>query len=186
MKKISFLFILLLMIPNFASAHSTLTASFPAEGETVTEPLTEVHLTFSAGIEQGSTMVLTQQEETIEFTEIILTDTEMTGTLPAELADGAYLVEWTVLSADGHPLEGSYTFELDADIAAEEQEAQEEVESEEEEEAAEIVTEDATPSPFAANETASNEPTAFSPFIIIAVIALAGLIGAILVLRRNR
>lgn len=171
------------MIPNFASAHSTLTASFPAEGETVTEPLTEVHLIFSAGIEQGSTMVLTQQEETSDFTEIILTDTEMTGTLPAELADGAYLVEWRVLSEDGHPLEGSYTFEVDANVAAEEQEVQEEVESEE---AAEIVTQDATPSPFAVNETAPNEPTAFSPFIIIAVIALAGLIGAILVLRRNR
>ena len=32
--------------------------------------------------------------------------------VPADLSDGAYIVDWRVISADGHPISGAWTFRV--------------------------------------------------------------------------
>ncbi len=93
-----------------ASSHSALTGVDPAEGSIIT---------------QGTVITLTFNEELIEVgTELAVTDaagvaTPLVATRPAptqvavtmpELADGAASLAWRVVSADGHPIEGSLAY----------------------------------------------------------------------------
>lgn len=100
-------------------AHTHLTSTNPADGETITEPLTEITLTFEGQIEQGSTLELTDADnEAVELKGISVADGVITGTLENPLDNGSYLVKWSSISADGHPLEGEFTFAVSS--AAEE------------------------------------------------------------------
>lgn len=104
---------LVLVLPFSAQAHTTLTASTPAEGEVVKEMLEEVQLTFGTTIEQGSTMVLQGEDKTYEFEGLEVAGDMMSGTIAEELANGAYSVQWKIIGADGHPIEGEIPFAID-------------------------------------------------------------------------
>lgn len=97
------------------SAHTHLSSTNPADGDTVTKPLTEITLTFEGQIEQGSTFELANAKGgTVELLDISVTDSVMTGTLAAPLENGEYIVQWNSISADGHPMEGEFAFAVDA------------------------------------------------------------------------
>jgi copper resistance protein C len=101
-------------------AHTHLTSTNPADGETITEPLTEITLTFEGQIEQGSTLELTDADnEAVELKGISVADGVITGTLENPLDNGSYLVKWSSISADGHPLEGEFTFAVESSAAEE-------------------------------------------------------------------
>ncbi|TWT27559.1 copper resistance CopC family protein [Planomicrobium sp. CPCC 101110] len=104
---------LILALPFSVQAHTALTASRPAEGEVVKEVLEEVQLTFGTTIEQESTMVLQGEEGTYEFEGIAVSDDSMTGNIAEELPNGAYTVQWKIIGADGHPIEGEIPFAVD-------------------------------------------------------------------------
>ena len=92
-------------------AHTHLGSTNPADGDTVTKPLTEITLTFKGQIEQGSTLELANAEgETVELQNISVVEDMMTGTLAAPLENGEYIVLWNSISADGHPMEGEFAF----------------------------------------------------------------------------
>ncbi|MGM9951531.1 MAG: copper resistance protein CopC [Lysinibacillus sp.] len=92
-------------------AHTHLGSTNPADGDTVTEPLTEITLTFEGQIEQGSTFELANTEGTsVELQDISVADGIMTGTLATPLENGEYIVQWNSISADGHPMEGEFAF----------------------------------------------------------------------------
>ncbi|RNF40106.1 copper resistance CopC family protein [Planococcus salinus] len=138
MKKIILLLVVIcLWAPLSVLGHSSLSSSTPAEGERVEQPLEEIRLEFGGGIEQGSTMSIKNEEESLEFEDIAVSEQEMVGTLSEALPNGTYTVTWEIISADGHPLSGEILFEVEQE-SVEEPVAEERVEdqaTEEEEEA---------------------------------------------------
>lgn len=158
-----------------AFAHTHVKSTNPADGETITEPLTEVTLTFEGQIEQGSTVVLIDENnEAIEFNSISVADGVMTGTLAEPLENGAYVVKWSSISADGHPMEGEFTFAVEAPVT---EEAAEETGTVEDE-AAPIVQEN--------NEEADTSSFPSGMFIIALIIVLLIVAGAFFLLKRKR
>ena len=114
LKKIILIAVLLLVsiVPN-AFAHSHLERSTPSEGEVISEELRKITLTFSGKIEQGSTFkLLDPKKQSVSVNELTLADTELTGTIPGSLINGTYVVVWNIISADGHQMEGEFSFEM--------------------------------------------------------------------------
>ncbi|KYG58541.1 copper resistance CopC family protein [Planococcus maritimus] len=194
MKKTLILLSALLAFPLAAQAHSTLEASTPAEGAVITEPLEQIALDFSANIEQGSTMALSVDGTAVDFSEVAVMDDQLIGTPAEELEDGSYVVDYEVLSEDGHPIEGSLAFELQAgEEEAVSEEADEAAAAEEEPAAAEAEAEESEQTEASDMEQASSgEPEAPSEdagsslTLIIAGIAIILLIGAVVLMRRKR
>lgn len=106
---------LLLGTGSAAFAHDTLTDSSPAEGETLTEPPTQVELTFSAEVlEMGAAAVVTDADgATWEDGEPVVDGTGVTVPLKEGMTNGSYEISWRVTSSDGHPISGVIPFTLD-------------------------------------------------------------------------
>ncbi len=97
-----------------ASAHDELLSSDPADGAVLTNPPGAITLLFSdPPLDVGNQVILrnsaketvAQGEPTIEGNAVRLPITE-------QLPDGAYTVSWRVVSGDGHPIEGAFTFSV--------------------------------------------------------------------------
>ncbi len=109
--------LLTMSISTSAFAHSHLEGSNPADGDIVTEPLNEIVLEFDGKIEQGSFIdVKTTKGQAIELQEIIIGDGTLTGTVAEPLPNDEYQVNWSIISADGHPLEGEFSFTVNASV----------------------------------------------------------------------
>lgn len=94
-----------------AVAHDQLVASTPADGGTVSTPLTSVELVFSNAIPG-------------EFVQVAVTDAAGTAYQDGapqtvgdtvtqavqQLPDGAYTIAYRVVSSDGHPIDGTVEF----------------------------------------------------------------------------
>lgn len=94
-----------------AWAHTALVSSTPAEGETVTE-LAEVSLTFTEQLlEIGNELVVVAPDGTETALEIGAVTETVTAPVPAAaIAPGRNALRYRVVSADGHPIEGTLTF----------------------------------------------------------------------------
>jgi copper transport protein len=100
-----------------ASAHAVLEQTTPAAGATVTTDPGQVWLRFdqSVGVSGGSMRVLDPAGHRVD-----LGDTRAGGDagdqifddLRPGLAPGVYVVVWNVVSADGHPISGTFLFGL--------------------------------------------------------------------------
>lgn len=99
-----------------ASAHSELLASAPENGSTVSD-VSEVSLTFGDEVvPEYTTLALTSgtgeplelEAPTMDATNTILTARIVAAPLP----DGAYTLGYYIVSIDGHPIEGTITFEV--------------------------------------------------------------------------
>ncbi|MFP3324191.1 copper resistance protein CopC [Planococcus sp. SIMBA_160] len=201
MKKTLILLSALLVLPMTAHAHSVLESSTPAEGSVIAEPLEQVVLDFSAGIEQGSDMSMTMDGTAVDFSEVAVMEDQLIGTPAQELEDGSYVVEYDVLSQDGHPIQGSLAFELQAgeEEAAQEEQAEEAAQEEQAEEAVDEqeadeaeATESEQTEASDVEQASSGEPEApsedagSSMTLIIAGIAIILLIAAVVLMRRKR
>lgn len=103
--------LLVMSLTTSVFAHSHLGSSNPADGDVITEPLNEIVLNFDGQIEKGSFIdVTTTSGQTIESQEIIIGEGTLTGTFAEPLPNDAYQVNWSIISKDGHPLEGSFSF----------------------------------------------------------------------------
>lgn len=105
---------LALAAPLAASAHDSLNSSTPAEGSTVTSA-DSIALTFSGvllelGGDQQSTAIQVRRDGRFYETACpALSD--RTASVPVALgAAGTYDVVWQVVSSDGHPVSGTYSF----------------------------------------------------------------------------
>lgn len=201
MKKTLILLSALLVLPMTAHAHSVLESSTPAEGSVVAEPIEQVVLDFSAGIEQGSAMTMKMEGTAVDFSEVAVMEDQLVGTPAQELEDGSYVVEYDVLSEDGHPIQGSLAFELQAgeqeaaqeeqaEEAAQEEQAEEATDEQEAEEAEATESEETETSDM--QQASSGEPEAPSEdagsslTLIIAGIAIILLIAVVVLMRRKR
>ena len=108
--------LLVLVFPTATWAHSKLESSTPAADAKITESVKEVNLSFNENIDENlSTLkVKNAQGEAVEVSEVKVNQNTMSGTLAAPLPSGSYTVEWKIVGGDGHPVDGTYAFEVDA------------------------------------------------------------------------
>jgi methionine-rich copper-binding protein CopC len=104
----------LAVLPAAASAHSLLLESVPAAGSSAPAP-PRVTLRFNNRIEKRLSRVAVVDAQRVRHELSVVAAEGATDTLSAlapPLAPGAYLVEWQVLSADGHVVSGRYKFQV--------------------------------------------------------------------------
>lgn len=116
----------LFLFSTQALAHTTLKSSTPSEGQILTQSINEVTLNFGAKVEQTSTLeVLKTNGEAVSLQSVSTGDDLMTGIFQEPLENGEYLVKWKIIGADGHPINGEYSFTIEtAEQAAEEVEVE--------------------------------------------------------------
>ena len=177
MKKtvLSFVFLLTVVfqLPSFAFAHSELESATPAEGEKVTTDLETVVLTFSTKIESLSTIKLKNDNKEIPL-QVSVEDDQMIGKMNVPLENGNYTVEYKVIGADSHVIEGNYTFSVERPEQAQQEEGQEEKQQDDAEQAL----------PEADKKDQPNNPRYFAPLTIGLVILIA--IVSFFAFRRKR
>ncbi|KGR75635.1 copper resistance CopC family protein [Ureibacillus sinduriensis] len=166
-----------------AFAHTHLGSSTPEEGQVVTEQLSEITLNFEGKIEQSSSFELSTMEgQSISIEEITINEGIMTGTVANPLENGEYQVEWSIIGADGHLMEGEYSFTVNVPESNTASESSDETEQETTQEMAQN-NEQATSEQV--EETEEREKT--SPLIpVIIIVLLAVIIGSFLVMRRKK
>jgi methionine-rich copper-binding protein CopC len=105
---------LILSSPLPASAHDALTASSPAADSTVETLPAELTLTFSAKLidGEGSTEVVVTDAAGDSVTDgpATVNGAIVTQPLVSEADAGVYRVIWKVVSSDGHPTSGEFSF----------------------------------------------------------------------------
>lgn len=106
-----------LSVAGPAFAHGHLQSAKPADKASLATPPTELELTFSEPLNlkfSGAT-ITGQDKRKIEIGDATVANDGTTLTVPvsAPLAAGTYIVEWHVLSTDGHKTKGSYSFSVE-------------------------------------------------------------------------
>lgn len=99
---------------QLAFAHAALVSSVPAQGAVLQSAPSEVRLTFD---EPVSALVFTLVEPggtAREVSRIRAVDDGVSLSLPTLSERGTYALSWRVISADGHPLGGTFTFAVGA------------------------------------------------------------------------
>ncbi len=102
---------LFLLIFQTASAHAQLVAAEPSNGTTLAASPAEIHLTFNENLGADSRVTILGDNFArvagVAVREIIFN--EIFVSIP-ELEAGVYTVQYDVVSADNHPISGSYEF----------------------------------------------------------------------------
>ena len=104
-----------------ASAHTDFESSTPAQGDVVAEPVSSVVVVFSADTQPvDDLLVALDANGNLQTPTGVTTDDQRTFvvTFDPPLAGGDIGIRWTVLGADGHPLEGSFAFNVTAPLPA--------------------------------------------------------------------
>jgi methionine-rich copper-binding protein CopC len=112
---------LLLMSSAAASAHTSVVTTTPLYKSTVTSMPLQISIEFTdelmtIGDKEVNTISVTAPDKSeVTLTSITLDKNLITANLPdLEYQDGTYLVSYRVVSADGHPVSGSYPLYLNA------------------------------------------------------------------------
>ncbi|TDC92940.1 copper resistance CopC family protein [Actinomadura sp. 7K507] len=100
-----------------AAAHDTLTGSSPKEDATVEAP-SEIVLTFSGSVRLPRVIVTDASKKEYQAGEPEAVDNKVTAALGSAPPNGEYTVAWRVVSSDGHPIQGTYTFTVEGAPAA--------------------------------------------------------------------
>ena len=98
-----------------AAAHSLLLESVPAAGATLSTPPRELSLRFNNRIEKSLSRVRVVDTHGVEQPLVITVGAgpadRLTAVIPP-LSPGRWLVQWQVLSTDGHVVSGRFEFHL--------------------------------------------------------------------------
>lgn len=178
------------LLPSVALAHSKLENAVPAQDATITASPDRIELTFNTKIENLSNFkIVNAAGEEMEKDKVAVEGMTMSGTMPTPLTNGIYTVKWVIIGADGHSVEGDYSFTVEAPAATEET-------SPEPEATTEAPADTTSPSPSSAPDTGTNEgegnpssttesdSTNYTPAIIIGAIIAAAAIA--LFMRRRK
>lgn len=103
-------FFLFLTIPHVVWGHTSLEQATPEEGM-VTAPPTDIILLFNTTIGEQSTVQLTTAAgEPVPLTSLSVEEETLYADIDADLSEGEYQITWSIVGADGHGIEDSYTF----------------------------------------------------------------------------
>lgn len=167
-KNILLSLLLLFTFTTTVAAHTGLENSSPKDGEVATEQVQEISLDFETKIEKGSTFVVNAIDgPAVPITDITLNEKHMTGTVEQPLENGEYLVQWEIIGADGHPIEGEFTFFVETEQT---QELKEEPVDEEKE-----LGDDANSAPHSSNKT-ENQQESLSDSVLVTILVILTLI----------
>jgi methionine-rich copper-binding protein CopC len=108
----------LLGLASAAEAHSGVREVVPADGSSVSVPPKQVRVVFTENVlEDTARMRVTGPQGEIPI-QVDTAGPTVTGTLGQALTDGSFTVLWRVTSADGHPISGSFAFQVSGAAAA--------------------------------------------------------------------
>lgn len=95
-----------------ASAHDQLISSYPSEGQRLSVAPSTINLTFSAQLLTLGHEVRIVDADSKDWAQgtVALTLDSLSQPLTADMPEGEYKVRWRVVSSDGHPLSGAYSF----------------------------------------------------------------------------
>lgn len=97
-----------------ASAHAVVTSSTPIDGQNLAVSPQEVQITFSEGVSSdlGGLTVLNSSGDRVDNNDskVGATGTVLSATVQPDLTDGTYVMNYRVVSADGHPIAGAIVF----------------------------------------------------------------------------
>jgi copper transport protein len=103
-----------LVAPAAAWAHAALLRTVPSPSQTVNTPPKELRLTYSEAVEPRFAVVSVTDadahQQTAGSPRRSATDVDTLVVPLKKLDEGWYLVWWRVISADGHPVRGAFTF----------------------------------------------------------------------------
>ena len=117
-KSISVVLVALLVLGGLpAQGHSQLVSASPRPGATLRSSPAFVKLGFNEDLISlgGASNVITVHNlkgKAIRTTETLVNASTVSISIPGKLREGRYLVRWRVVSADGHPISGRYSFTL--------------------------------------------------------------------------
>ena len=97
-----------------ASAHAVVTSSTPTDGQILATPPQEVQITFSESVSSdlGGLTVLNSAGERVDNDNSTMGTggVVLSTTVQPDLADGTYVMNYRVVSSDGHPINGAIVF----------------------------------------------------------------------------
>ncbi len=145
--------------PAAVLAHTGITVSNPADGDVIADELTLVEMTFTTTFEKALSKATLSNEAGVEvpYAELIQGEKSMGMRFEEPLPSGAYTVNWKLLGADGHAVEGQYSFSVELPEAVTEQPAEPVQPVEEEQPAVEQPSAAEQSEPAADAEQASEE-----------------------------
>ncbi|GAB3250267.1 hypothetical protein GCM10027425_07560 [Alteromonas gracilis] len=111
--------LLVMAIPQAASAHAGLVDSDPRQDATLRTAPTSVTLTFSEELQQPGYLALKGPDgEQVPISAPSFDGPRISADVTGEAGGGAWALSYRVVSADGHPVTGTIPFEVDAPAAA--------------------------------------------------------------------
>lgn len=107
--------LLFFFFPTTSYAHDHLVASSPEAGAVLSEAPAEITLVYSAELTQAGATVLITDEEGMDWanSEPLITADTVTVAVQEHIVSGSYVVQWRVVSSDGHPITGEVPFTLE-------------------------------------------------------------------------
>ncbi len=107
-------FALVLTFAGPAGAHALLQSAQPASDAIVQVPPRQIVLTFDESVEAApdGIRVLDPSGDPVDDVVASTDGVQLRAALPALERDGSYTVDWSAVSADGHPVRGAYLFHL--------------------------------------------------------------------------
>lgn len=97
-----------------AAAHATLLSSDPADGSVLERQPEAISLQFSerVSVQADGIRVVDASGDRVDRGAAAADGATATSPLRDDLPDGTYVVSWRVVSADGHPVRGAFTFSV--------------------------------------------------------------------------
>lgn len=115
--RLTFVALLLLLVPAQAWAHASLLSSAPRDGAVLEKLPSSVVLTFSEPV-AGLVFGLTGADGVSRPLEAVVDGPRVVIGLPPDGGEGVQLVSWRVVSSDGHPVGGVVSLSIGAAAAA--------------------------------------------------------------------
>ncbi len=112
------LFAALFVLPGLALAHAELLTTNPSAGEVLDAAPAVITLTFNEPVEisLGGVRLFDGRGNPVEIGAASHPggQTQVVAVSPGKLPGGSYVVDWRVVSADSHPVQGAFTFQIGA------------------------------------------------------------------------
>ena len=101
-----------LLLASPASAHAELVASTPANGAQLAQAPATVEMRFTEAVNliPGGIRLVDDKGASVRTSEPVVSGHTVTWRMPTDLPEGSYVVSWRVVSSDGHPVAGAFSF----------------------------------------------------------------------------
>ncbi|MCF2969790.1 copper resistance protein CopC/CopD [Synechococcus sp. Nb3U1] len=93
-------------------AHASLLATFPADGAVLAEPPAQIELRFNEPVQITQLQVLSSTGQAVELGELAGSADAPQAPIGIRIPAGSYIVSWRAISADSHPVSGSFVFQV--------------------------------------------------------------------------